>query len=156
MYSKKEWVEKQRAFWTAFGLYMKPVPASGWEKVNWVNYKTGLKNLHFRLDAGRTTATVSVEMSGADTETRMRLLNTFILLREDFEEIVGLDWAWEQEAKDEFGNPVTRLVRYLDDVDLMKESDWPAMIGFFKETMTRLDAFWFSNKDIFVAAVNSL
>lgn len=153
MYSRKESADAQKAFWTAFGQYMKPVPQAGWDKVNWSNYKTGLKNLHFRLDAGRGLATVSIEMTGS--ATRELLFHTFTLLKNDFEEVAGIGWVWEEQARDEQGNPYCRIYRQLDGVDLMKQSDWPDMISFFKENMIRLDAFWFANRDFFEAALNS-
>ena len=51
MFSKQESSQLKKEFWTAFGLYMKPVPFAEGEKNNWVNYKTGEKHLAFRMDA---------------------------------------------------------------------------------------------------------
>lgn len=45
MYSKAEKSKIRKDFWTAFGQYMKPVPSAEGTKVNWPNYKTGVKQI---------------------------------------------------------------------------------------------------------------
>ena len=37
MFSKQEYSQLKKEFWTAFGLYMKPVPFAEGEKNNWIN-----------------------------------------------------------------------------------------------------------------------
>ena len=42
MYSKQELSRIREEFWTSFGRYMQPILSADGEKVNWVNYKTGM------------------------------------------------------------------------------------------------------------------
>src|SRR6478609_11755981 len=51
MYSKKEAGELKQEFWTKFGQYMNPIPSSDYEQVNWINYKTGEKDIFIRMHA---------------------------------------------------------------------------------------------------------
>src|SRR5690606_40670888 len=48
MYSKEEAKRLKERFWTNFGQFMSLVPNEEGVKVNWVNYKTGIKHLYFR------------------------------------------------------------------------------------------------------------
>lgn len=155
MYSRKEQADTLHAFWTAIGLYMKPVPPAGWDKVNWINYRTGLKHLYFRMDAARKQASVSIEMTDPISERRALLYRTFLLLKEDLEQITGSGWHWEQEAFNEFGQPMSRIYQEIPGVDVMNQADWPELIRFFKDQMTRLDAFWHLHRDFFEATLNS-
>ena len=50
MFSRQEASQLRKEFWTAFGTYMKPVPSAEGEKVNWLNYKTGEKDVFFKMD----------------------------------------------------------------------------------------------------------
>ena len=66
MYSKQEASQLRQAFWTAFGQYMLPVPSGEGEKVNWTNYKTGEKDLYFRMNADNKQATIAIELTHKD------------------------------------------------------------------------------------------
>ncbi len=45
MFSKQEASQLRKDFWTAFGLYMRPIPSAEGDKINWINYKTGEKDI---------------------------------------------------------------------------------------------------------------
>ncbi len=51
MFSKQDASKLKKEFWTAFGRYMKPVLSADGEKINWINYKTGEKDIVFKMDA---------------------------------------------------------------------------------------------------------
>lgn len=66
MYKKDEASQLRQAFWTAFGQYMAPIPSVEGEKINWVNYKTGVKNVYFRMFADSKKARISIEITHSD------------------------------------------------------------------------------------------
>jgi len=45
MFSRKELAQSRKEFWMIFGQYMSPVLSSEDEKINWINYKSGVKGL---------------------------------------------------------------------------------------------------------------
>ncbi|MGZ8552516.1 MAG: DUF4268 domain-containing protein, partial [Chitinophagaceae bacterium] len=65
MYSKQEASLLRKRFWTQFGQYMRPLPGADGETVNWLNYKTGIKDLYFRMDADSKQATIAIELRHA-------------------------------------------------------------------------------------------
>ena len=68
MYSRAETTKIRTEFWIAFGQYMKPVPNAQGRKINWPNYKTGIKDIYFRMRAERGFASIGIELGHADPE----------------------------------------------------------------------------------------
>ncbi len=66
MYSKDEASQLKQAFWTTFGQYISPILSTDGLKINWVNYKTGIKHLYFRMEADKQIATIAIEISHPD------------------------------------------------------------------------------------------
>lgn len=151
MYSKQEAAQLKKEFWTAFGQYMMPVvPAEG-EKISWVNYKTGEKNIAFRLQADNVKATVAIELTHTDTGIQQLYYEQFLQLKKILESSTGGEWAWQLHTKDEYGKTVSRIVTELMQVSVFKKEDWPKLISFFKTNMIALDEFWSNVKYSFEA-----
>jgi len=51
VYTREEAAAIKEQFWRTFGQYMAAVPSAEGLRVNWINYKTGIKQLHFKTDA---------------------------------------------------------------------------------------------------------
>jgi hypothetical protein len=75
MYSRQEASQLRKNFWTSFGQYMRPIRGAGDVPVNWLNYKTGIKHLYFRMDADHNRATIAIEFRHPD---RLLRQNYFI------------------------------------------------------------------------------
>src|SRR5688500_12004546 len=128
MYSKQQASQIRQEFWTAFGKYMQPILSSEGEKVNWVNYKTGAKNIYFRMDAAKG-ASIAVEITHPDADQQKEYLDKFIQLKTIFNEIVGEDWNWETGVQDENGRSISRIYTELSNVNIFNKADWPALIS---------------------------
>ena len=135
-------------FWTAFGKYMSPVLSSEGNKVNWINYKTGIKQIYFKMDAGKNFATISIELRQPDASLQQRYFDQLIASRKILESIVKEDWIWELHIPDQHGNFYSRIYRQLTGVSIFENNDWPAIISFFKTRIKGLDQFWVQVKDI--------
>lgn len=149
MYSKNEAALIKRTFWTSLGAYLKPVLNADGAKINWVNYKTGVKGIHFRTDVTKRVATVAVELTHPAAGNRMAAFDKLESLKPVFTEMAGEDWAWQREVYDEAGRPISRILVQLDQVNIFNKNDWPAIISFFKQHLIALDAFWMMAKDYF-------
>ena len=143
MYTQQEISKQKQAFWTAFGRYMKPVLSADYEAVNWINYKTGNKHLSFKMDVGTKKATIAIVIDHPDAATRQayidRLKKMEAILSETLEET---GWTWQSAAEDEHGRPISTISRTLENVNIFKNEDWPAIISFLKPRIIALDAFW--------------
>jgi hypothetical protein len=142
MYSKAEITRLRQAFWTAFGQYMAPVPSAEGDTTNWINYKTGVKNVYFRMQADNRRASIAIELSHPDAGIRELFWEQFLELKTLLHETLGETWTWEADATDAQGQLLSRIHQDLPGVNLFSRDDWPKLISFFKPRLIALDAFW--------------
>lgn len=142
MFSRQESAKIKKEFWTVFGQYMLPILSSDGEKVNWVNYRTGEKDIYFRLNADNKKATVAIELTHKDEEIRQIYFEQFMQFRNVLEQSVGEEWTWQLHAQDEHGKTFSRIFRDHENVNILKKEDWPELISFFKPRILALDEFW--------------
>lgn len=149
MYSKQEASLIRKNFWTSFGQYMRPLPDAGGEPVNWLNYKTGIRNLYFRMDADQQQAAIAIELRHDDEELQRQYFEQLQQVKTILESETGEKWSWELLTTDEDGNTITRIGIKLNNVNIFRKEDWPSIISFLKPRMIALDAFWKLVKDGF-------
>lgn len=142
MYSKTEASNIKKQFWTAFGLYMKPVLNAAGESVNWLNYKTGIRLIYFRMDVDHKRASVSIEIKQSSTEERLLVFKKFGNIKNLFFEQVDNNWIWQDAFYDEDGKCISKIATEKNGVNIFNKEDWPAIISFLKERIVKLDAFW--------------
>jgi hypothetical protein len=147
MYSKQEASLLKKKFWTNFGQYMRPIPGADGGKVNWLNYKTGIRHIYFRMDADTNDASIAIELRHGDEDTRMHYFHQLQQLKTILEESTGEIWEWQSHQTDEDGNTVSRISRTLGGINIFREEDWPAIISFFKPRVVALDEFWVMVRD---------
>ena len=142
MYSKTEVSQLRQAFWTTFGQYMAPVSSAEGLFVSWINYKTGLKHVYFRMHADGRRASISIELTHPDAEIRELFFEQFQELKHLLHETIGEPWQWELHTEDANGQPISRIYNELQPVSLLNRDDWPQLISFFKPRLIALDEFW--------------
>jgi len=130
-----------------FGQYMKPIPSTWKEKVNWLNYKTGVKDVYFRMDADAKTASIGIELRHADVDMRHLVFEHFIQLKKILETATGETWQWLQDKENEHGQFVSYIGIQLAGVNVMEKQNWSKIISFLKPRIIALDAFWGDVKD---------
>ena len=150
MYSRQDAAQLRQSFWTSFGLYMAPVPSAEGLKINWVNYKTGVKDLYFKMQAESGIARIAIVLAHSNEQRRqeffLQLLQVKNLLRDALQE----DWQWELRVQDENNKTVSHIHTSLKGVNIYRKEDWSAMISFFKPRMIALDTFWTEVKEGFM------
>ncbi len=141
MFSKQEASFIRKKFWETTGQYLAPMPSASLEKVNWINYKTGVRHISFRMHADENMALLSIEISHPDPKKRELCFNQFLSLKNK----LSGEWRWEGSLDQSPG----RIFIELNDVNIYKQETWPQIISFFKDGILRLDAFWVAYRDIF-------
>ncbi|WP_297336958.1 DUF4268 domain-containing protein [Algoriphagus sp.] len=142
MYSKTETSRIRKEFWIRFGQYMKPVPNAQGKRTNWPNYKTGVKDIYFRMKAERDFASIGIEITHSDTELQELFFDQFVQFKRMLETEVKEDWAWKLHQENEFGQFVSKIEIRKEGLNVMEERDWPKIISFLKPRMIALDKFW--------------
>ena len=151
MYSKQEAAQLRKEFWTTFGQYMTPVLSSEGEKISWVNYKTGEKNIFFRMEADGKNAVVAIELTHTDKDIQQIYYEQFVQLKKFLKEETGEEWTWQLHAVNEYGKRISRIYIDLPGTSIFRKEDWPKLISFFKNNMIALDQFWSNVKYSFEA-----
>lgn len=151
MYARHEVSQFRQEFWTAFGLYMNPVLSAEGEKINWINYKTGEKNVHFRMDAGNRSVLIAIELRHSDAGLRQIYYEQLLQLQPLLESQLGEAWTWETSFTDDHGHTISRVYRQLDGASVMRKEDWPKLVSFLKPRIIALDAFWSEARYFFEA-----
>jgi hypothetical protein len=146
MYSKQEAAALKQQFWTTFGRYMAPVLSAEGEIVNWINFKTGEKDIYIRMRADNKKAAISIELTHKDPGVQQLYFEQFVQLKNLFTEIVGSAWEWQLHTADENGRIISGITKDVAGYSIFKKEDWPALISFFKTEIIRLDEFWSQTK----------
>ena len=146
MYTKQEESKHKQAFWTTFGQYMQPALSADGVKTNWINYKTGIAGIHFKMDAGNRQASIAIVLSHSDPNVRQFHYDQFLLLRTMLHDTLGEVWRWQPNAENEYGKIQGIISRELPNININRTEDWPLLISFFKPRIMALDAFWSNTK----------
>lgn len=151
MYSKDEASQLRQAFWTTFGQYISPQLSAEGLRVNWVNYKTGVKHLFFKMQADKRSASIAIEIAHPDPGLQELFFEQFVEYKNVFHTTVNETWEWQLYGKEENGRKVSLIIKELADVSIFNKNDWPALISFFKPRIIALDEFWSDAKYSFDA-----
>ena len=148
MYSNKQVSKLKTQFWTNFGQYMKPIPGASGLPVNWINYKTGIRNIHFKMDADNTRAFIAIEISQPQEEERLQYYNQFLSLKKLLASTTTFNWQWNETVETDH-KTISSISEQLNEVNILNQADWPGIISFLKPRIIALDAFWDMVKDGF-------
>jgi hypothetical protein len=142
MYSRAEASQMRQAFWTAFGQYLAPQFSAEGERINWINYKTGEKHVHFKMHADAKTVSLSIELTHKDGDLQQLYFEQFGQFKVLLHGHLGEEWQWHLHVPDENGRTISRIFTERSGITIMKREDWPEAISFFKPRIIALDAFW--------------
>lgn len=149
MYSAAESSKIRQDFWTTFGQYMKPVPSAQGYRINWQNYKTGVKDVYFRMKTERDFISISIEICHKDDELQQLYFEQFAEFRKLLEAELKEPWDWQLHQFDDLGKVVSRIQKVKIGLNIFDQNDWPAIISFLKPRIIALDAFWANIKPAF-------
>lgn len=128
---------------------MKPRLSAEGQKINWINYHTGVKNVYFRMNAGPASAAIYISIEHPDPEIQQLYFEQFA----EFESLLHLalaeKWDWQLHASLSDGRVTSRIYKELSDVSLFNRDQWPDLISFFKPRIIALDSFWGNAKHSF-------
>jgi len=139
----------KQQFWAAFGQYMSPVLSAEGENINWINYKTGEKDIFFRMNADNRTAFIAIELTHEDEELQALYFDQFRQLKKLLYSTLNEEWIWLLHKHDDNGKTISRIYTNVSNVNIFNKEDWPQLISFFKLRIIALDGFWSVSKHLF-------
>ncbi len=148
MFTKDEKKQFNSEFWSSFGLYMKKYNQR-LGRVRWVNYRSNVKNIFFRLSMTPKEAIFSIEIQHPDDEIRELFYEQFLQLKTVLESSIGNDLVWEEIAFNQYESPVSKISVQLSGVSIYNKDDWQKTYQFYEKRMIGLHEFWEEFKEIF-------
>lgn len=142
MFTREEASRIRQEFWTTFGKYMSPVLSADGSEINWINYHTGLKDVYFRMNADKHTATICISIEQADASVRELYFDQFTELETMLAQSIGEAWVWQRDVTLMEGKTISRIGTELAGVSVFRKDDWPTIISFLKPRIIGLDSFW--------------
>jgi hypothetical protein len=149
MYGKEEASKLKQQFWITFGRYLKPIPSADGSQVNWVNYKTGVKHIFFRMNADQQQAKISIDIAHPDPYRRQVYYNQFLSFKTILQDELGEEWDWNPVSSNEFGIELSQISITVHNVNIFDQQSWPQLISFLKSRIIALDSFWTDVKPVF-------
>ena len=142
MFKREEAARIRQEFWTTFGRYMTPVPSAEGIKINWINYRTTVKDIHFRMDVNQKSAMIYIAIEHNDATLRGLYFQQFQELKTLLQAELEEEWDWESQAPTKDDKVINRICKGIYDVSVFNKDQWPELISFFKPRMIALDRFW--------------
>ncbi len=118
MFTREQTSLIKQEFWTTFGKYMSPIPSAEGVKINWVNYHTRLKDVHFRMDAGPKSATIYISIQHTDPEIQELYFEQFLELKDLLHATLQEEWEWQLRIPVEGGKAITRIYKEISNVSV--------------------------------------
>ena len=142
MYKREEAALIRQEFWTTFGRYMAPVLSADGMKINWINYKSGFKDVQFKMLNERRSVITGIYLTHRDTELQEMFFDKFLEQQQVLNEITGYRWEWQLHCWDHTGKIISRIYQEQKGVSVFNKAQWPEIISFFKSRIISLDEFW--------------
>jgi hypothetical protein len=128
---------------------MMPLRSSEGQRVNWVNYNTGVKNLFFKMDADHQKVSIGIVFTHKDEGMQELMFEAFLETKSYLHGILGEEWDWQLLTVDKFGITTTKINTEKKGVSIFIKEDWPKIISFLKPRIIALDEYWNDVKDRF-------
>lgn len=151
MLKKEELRELRQGFWEAFDAHNKKVRSSNNRKLNWAQYKSGIKDIYFRLDFDTKEAYLAIDLQMRDAAVRELVWDQFMETEKLLKTFVGEDIEHQCNLITKEGLEIHRMKWSLQGVSITNKADYPKVIGFLSEKIRGLDAFWYEFSDLFNA-----
>lgn len=151
MLKKEELREIRTEFWSEFDAFNKKKRTAGNRKINWANYKSGIKDIYFRLDFDTKEAYFAIDLQMRDPEIRELVWEQFMETEKLLKEHIGEDILLQPNITADSGLTIHRISWSLTKVSITNSADYPKAIKFLSKKIQGLDRFWFEFSDLFVA-----
>jgi Domain of unknown function (DUF4268) len=148
MLGKEEIKELRQEFWGRLEGQMDKLRNPQGTKVAWLNYRTGIRDLYFRMEADSEGARICIDLQFKDKGVREIYFQQFEAFKVLLDEkLKGLQWNSDWEHWN--GKQIARLFLEKVDCQLENKQDWDKMHLFLKLNFVKLDEFWNEFGEVF-------
>ena len=142
MYSKEEASRLKEKFWTTFGKYISPQKSADGLKINWINYKTGVKDVFIKLEADKREASIGFQIMHPNLAIQELFFAQFEIYKNVLHNALQEELEWKPLISTAEGKVHSHISKTLRPANIFDTNDWPKLISFFKPRIIALDEFW--------------
>ncbi len=150
MYSKEEKKRLNQEFWTAFGSFMKPCESAFHKKVNWSNYKTGVRQIYARFVVEHKCYEFKIEIQDRDDMIRSLFYEQFEELKSVLQSEFDTALNWKASHENEFYEVSAKIFISTEEYNYHNKAHWGELFSLMRSHITAFDRFWLDWKDTFV------
>ena len=151
MLKKEELRQLRLDFWSEFEDFTKKKRTANNRKINWAQYKSGIKDIYFRMDFTTKEAFLAIDLQMRDVEIRELVWEQFMETESLLKKNVGAELEKFPNFSLEEGFEIHRMTWRLHGVNITNKKDYPKVVQFLSDKIQGLDAFWFEFSDLFNA-----
>lgn len=149
MWSKEEAQQKRIKFFTEFGKYMRYHSGDWGEKINWMNYNTGVKSIYFKIEADKSGAALCIDIVNKDEGIKDLFYEQFI----EFKNLLSnqlTELKWVNPCLNISSLPMARISTEIKGYNLYLEEHWTPLFEFLEKNLLGLHHFWEDARDVFI------
>ena len=151
MLKKEELRQLRLDFWDDFEVFTRKKRTANNRKMNWAQYKSGIKDIYFRLDFDTKEAFLAIDLQMRDSGVRELVWDQFMETENLLKTHVGPELEFHPNFALDEGFEIHRMKWTLTDVNIANKKDYPKVVQFLSDKIQGLDRFWFEFSDLFNA-----
>jgi Domain of unknown function (DUF4268) len=153
MYTKEELKALKIQFWEEFKVFMSKHKSVSGKRINWLNYKTKIDSIYFRLETDKNTVRVCFDIQHKDSEIRAIIWEQMVELKKVLTDEMGIG-KWNNQAFNSTIPEFCRISWELENVRYLNSSDKEKIFLFFEDKLISFDRFYDTYQDILIHLIN--
>ncbi len=154
MLPKEELKHRRTQFWSGLETMMKPIRGAHGNKINWLSYKSNVKDLYIRMEFDAIGVRLCLDFQNRDEGIRDLVYEQFTelnkVMQSSFSNPLLLIKDYHIKSS---GISCLRVMSENAELNFFHDEDLTPAQEFLKTQLISLDEFWSEFKDIFVELV---
>jgi hypothetical protein len=153
MFSKEEFKIYKTSFWEEFKQHMSKHRSASGRKMNWLQYRTDLKDIYLRLETNKNNVRVCFDIQFKDSEIRSIVWEQMGELKKVLTNEMGEEGNWVEHFHNETINDFCRIYWEKSKMNYLKSTDKSAIFSFFEDKLICFDRFYDVYKEVLINLV---
>jgi hypothetical protein len=149
MFKKEELKHIRTEFWESFRKQMEKARSASGRRKNWVNYKSNIRDIYFRMDVTGQEAYFAIDIQFQDEGIREIVWEQFMETAALLRSLIGEEMECLPDTELAPGLVVHRLKWSKNNVSLFNPGNHEEIQSFLEEKIKGLDEFWSDFFDLF-------
>jgi hypothetical protein len=150
MLSKEELKLYKITFWEEFKLHMSKHRSASGRKMNWLQYKTDIKQIFLRLETNKSNVRVCFDIQFKDAGIRSIVWEQMGELKKVLNDEMKEDGVWEEHFWNDTIDDFCRIYWEKSDLNYLDKNNKQAIFNFFEDKLICFDKFYDVYKDILI------